>query len=234
RRIRKNESKDFVTIIDFIGNYKNNYLIPIALSGDHSQNKDNIRRRTLETDYIKGVSTINFEQIAKEKIFESINTNNLTTLKILRDAYNALKNRIGRMPLLEDFIVHHSVDPLVIVQKYNNYYSFLLKMKEDLPLLRDAEQQALNMFSLEVLNRKRMHEIMLLDQLLKNKKIHLSHYKKCLQQMNCIVDDNDLNSVQRIFDLRFFTEANRKKYGNEPIIVKNEQNEFHFSEHIQE
>src|SRR5699024_5900774 len=74
RGLRKHESKDFVTIIDFIGNYKNNYLIPIALSGDHSQNKDNIRRRTLETDYIKGVSTINFEQIAKEKIFESINT----------------------------------------------------------------------------------------------------------------------------------------------------------------
>ena len=29
--LRKHNSKDFVTIIDFIGNYKNNYLIPIAL-----------------------------------------------------------------------------------------------------------------------------------------------------------------------------------------------------------
>ena len=31
RGLRKHDSKDFVTIIDFIGNYKNNYLIPIAL-----------------------------------------------------------------------------------------------------------------------------------------------------------------------------------------------------------
>ena len=31
RGLRKHKSKDYVTIIDFIGNYKNNYLIPIAL-----------------------------------------------------------------------------------------------------------------------------------------------------------------------------------------------------------
>ena len=30
RGLRKHESKEYVTIIDFIGNYKNNYLIPIA------------------------------------------------------------------------------------------------------------------------------------------------------------------------------------------------------------
>ncbi|GLO68051.1 hypothetical protein MACH08_38350 [Oceanobacillus kimchii] len=79
RGLRKHVSKEFVTIIDFIGNYKNNYLIPIALSGDKSLNKDNIRRRTKETNYIKGVSSINFEEIAKRQIFKSINTSNLTT-----------------------------------------------------------------------------------------------------------------------------------------------------------
>ena len=67
RGLRKHDSKDFVTIIDFIGNYKNNYLIPIALSGDRSQNKDNIRRYTNDTSYIKGISTVNFEEIAKNK-----------------------------------------------------------------------------------------------------------------------------------------------------------------------
>ncbi|NLY80785.1 MAG: DEAD/DEAH box helicase family protein, partial [Lysinibacillus sp.] len=41
RGLRKHPSKEYVTIIDFIGNYKNNYLIPIALSGDQSMNKDN-------------------------------------------------------------------------------------------------------------------------------------------------------------------------------------------------
>lgn len=95
RGLRKHELKDFVTIIDFIGNYKNNYLIPIALSGDKSQNKDNIRRHTKDTSYIKGVSTINFEEIAKKHIFKAINESKLTSLKILKEAFVELKIKLG-------------------------------------------------------------------------------------------------------------------------------------------
>ncbi|WP_297238853.1 DEAD/DEAH box helicase family protein, partial [uncultured Faecalicoccus sp.] len=40
RGLRKTSDKEFVVIIDFIGNYKNNFLIPLALSGDRSYNKD--------------------------------------------------------------------------------------------------------------------------------------------------------------------------------------------------
>ena len=86
RGLRKHDSKDYVTVIDFIGNYKNNYLIPIALSGDQSMNKDNVRRSTVNTDYIQGVSTINFEEIAKKRIFDAINKTNLSTLKTLKEA----------------------------------------------------------------------------------------------------------------------------------------------------
>ena len=79
RGLRKHDTKDYVTIIDFIGNYKNNYLIPIALSGDQSMNKDNVRRKTVNTNYIQGVSTINFEEIAKKRIFDAIDNTNLST-----------------------------------------------------------------------------------------------------------------------------------------------------------
>src|SRR5690625_7573396 len=34
RGLRKYDSKDYLTVIDFIGNYKNNYLIPIALRSE--------------------------------------------------------------------------------------------------------------------------------------------------------------------------------------------------------
>ena len=158
--------KTYVTIIDFIGNYKNNYLIPVALSGDKSQNKDNIRRQTKDTSYIKGVSTVNFEEIAKKQIFNSINESNLTALKILRDAYIELKNKIGRVPYLYDFITNHSIDPVVIAEKHTNYYQFLLKMKEEIPALTSYEDKVLTMLSLEVLNGKRLHEIILLELLL--------------------------------------------------------------------
>ena len=139
RGLRKHDTKDYVTIIDFIGNYKNNYLIPIALSGDQSMNKDNVRRKTVNTNYIQGVSTINFEEIAKKRIFDAIDNTNLSTLKTLKESYSEVKNRLGRIPTMHDFIEQNSLDPEVIIGYSNNYYDFLLKMKEEIPSLTDYE-----------------------------------------------------------------------------------------------
>lgn len=44
RGLRKAEGKEFVAILDFIGNYNGNFLIPIALSGDNTYNIDTIRK----------------------------------------------------------------------------------------------------------------------------------------------------------------------------------------------
>ena len=44
RGLRKANGKEYVVILDFIGNYTNNFMIPIALSGARTYNKDNIRR----------------------------------------------------------------------------------------------------------------------------------------------------------------------------------------------
>lgn len=219
RGLRKHDSKEFVTIIDFIGNYKNNYMIPIALSGDKSQNKDNIRRQTKETSYIKGVSTVNFEEIARKQIFKSINASNLTAMKVFRDAYAELKNRLGRFPFLHDFINHHSLDPVVIVNKFKNHYEFLLKMKEDIGSINEYENQMLTMLSMELLNGKRAHELILFDLLITNQTLDSKDYKDALQKENCAVDEDTLDSVERVVNLSFFTETDQKKYGNKPIII---------------
>ena len=235
RGLRKHDTKDFVTIIDFIGNYKNNYLIPVALSGDKSQNKDNIRRHTSETTYIKGVSTVNFEEIAKRQIYQSINTSNLTSMKILKDSYTELKNRIGRIPYQHDFILNHSIDPIVIAEKHQNYYQFLLKMKEEIPLINTYENQVLTMFSLEILNGKRKNELILLHMLLENKKVKYDDYLKELIEAQCQTDDATIHSVHRIYDLSFFKQTDQKKYGNEPIIIfKEEESYYTFNNKILE
>ncbi|WP_127759350.1 DUF3427 domain-containing protein [Peribacillus asahii] len=234
RGLRKHESKDFVTIIDFIGNYKNNYLIPIALSGDKSQNKDNIRRNMKDTSYIKGISTVNFEEVAKRQIFKAINNSNLTEMKILKEAFVELKNRIGRIPYLYDFVTNHSIDPIVIVNKYSNYHQFLLKVKEVVPTLTDYENKVLTMLSLEILNGKRKHEIILLDILLYEKKVEYNEYLNLLNEANCQVDDATIASVQHILDLSFFTQTQRVKYGEKSIITLHEDQYFNFNEAIRE
>ncbi|WP_250130250.1 helicase-related protein [Jeotgalicoccus sp. WY2] len=75
RGLRKHEDKEFLTVIDFIGNYKNNYLIPVALTGDKSFNKDRLRKDVVDRSLITGESTINFERIAQDRIFKSISKN---------------------------------------------------------------------------------------------------------------------------------------------------------------
>lgn len=68
RGLRKYPQKDYVVILDFIGNYQNNFMIPIALSGDTSYNKDNIRHYVTEGNrFIFGSSTIHFDKVARQK-----------------------------------------------------------------------------------------------------------------------------------------------------------------------
>jgi superfamily II DNA or RNA helicase/HKD family nuclease len=234
RGLRKHDSKEYVTVIDFIGNYKNNYLIPVALSGDRSQNKDNIRRHTKDTHYIKGVSTINFEEIAKKQIFKSINDTKLTSLKILRDAYVELKNKIGRVPYLHDFVTYNSIDPCVIVNEMkSNYQTFLEKVKEEVPALSKYENEVLTMLSQEVLNGKRKHEIILLGMLLERREVSREEYVEELSLVGCKTDIETLTSVERVLDLSFFTQAAVKKYGEEPIVIK-EEGHYRFNDRIVE
>lgn len=235
RGLRKDTDKPFVTVIDFIGNYANNYLIPIALSGDRSMNKDNVRRNMKDTSYIKGVSTINFEEIAQKRIFSSISSSNLTSLKILRDAYQDLKNKIGRVPYLYDFIEQHSIDPTVIIDKHSSYFDFLLRVKEEeIPMITSYENQVLTMFSIELINGKRIHEVVLAELLLAKGKVHLDDYLKELESAGCHVDSDTIKSVQRIYDLSFFTQTAQKKYGDTAIITLDDRQIFTFNEKIQQ
>ena len=103
RGLRKAENKEYVVILDFIGNYNNNFMIPVALSGDRTYNADTIRKYVISgNNTIPGASTVHFDEIAKEKIFNSIDK--IRGMKsIIRESYISLKNRIGRIPLLYDF-----------------------------------------------------------------------------------------------------------------------------------
>ncbi len=88
RGLRKSEEKEYVVVIDFIGNYRNNFMIPIALSGDRTYNKDNIRRYVTEGGrVIPGSSTIHFDEISRKRIFQAIDNANFSDTKLIRENY---------------------------------------------------------------------------------------------------------------------------------------------------
>ena len=124
RGLRKAENKDFLTVIDFIGNYSNNYLVPIALYGDRSYNKDTLRKLiSTGSNLIPGASTVNFDQISKQRIYEAIDTARVNSYKELKNDYLLLKYKLGRIPSKLDFVGHGSRDPMSYVEKDGSYYA---------------------------------------------------------------------------------------------------------------
>ena len=111
RGLRKYEGKEYVVILDFIGNYMNNFMIPIALSGDRSYNKDAMRRYIREgARVIPGSSTIHFDEISKKRIYASIDTARTNDMKLLKESYTTLKYKLGRIPTIRDFKEFGSAD----------------------------------------------------------------------------------------------------------------------------
>ena len=74
-------------------------------------------------------------------------------MKELRTAYQDLKNKLGKVPLLQDFYRFGSVSPIVFANNGNldNYDIFLQKMGEDSEL-NLYQEQVLTFITKELLN----------------------------------------------------------------------------------
>ncbi|MCE4981570.1 DEAD/DEAH box helicase [Mammaliicoccus sciuri] len=219
RGLRKAENKEYLTVIDFIGNYKKNYLIPVALSGDQSQNKDNYRRFIADNTALTGVSTINFEEVAKKQIYDSLKQVNLSSAAHIKQAFNEVEQRIGRTPLLMDFIRQNSIDPSVIYSSdstYNNYHEFIVRFKKTEDTLTKNESLNLTFLSREIAPGLKNVDYTILEAIIRRPhKIH--ELLPIAQQIDSNVTNDDIQTTLKILDHRFFSVTINKTYGS-PII----------------
>lgn len=213
RGLRKHEDKDYLTVIDFIGNYKNNYMIPIALTGDKSYNKDKLRKSINKRNTISGVSTINFEKVAKEKIYKSINTSTLNSQKFMREMYVYLKNKIGHQPTVIDFKTDQDImDPLIIFSKYNHYIEFLQKIKELDIIISDRDHRILAFISQEISEGKRVQETLLLLDTMEGP-VNIREFQMKLIKEGYHMTDQTMDSIIGVLTHGFFKSQEQEKYG---------------------
>lgn len=137
RGLRKSQQKRFVNILDFIGNYQNNYMIPMALSGQKDYTKATLRQMlTKSSELLPGASTIHFDAISRQRIFQAIDKARISTLRVLEQAYLRLVQTLGHVPTLAQFDEFGTVSALQIFAftksnyagqsvKGGSYYSFL-------------------------------------------------------------------------------------------------------------
>lgn len=226
RGLRKAAGKEFVVVLDFIGNYSNNFMIPIALSGDRSYNSDTIRKYVISgNNTIPGASTVHFDEIAKDKIFASIDK--IKGMKtIIRDSYVSLKNRLGRVPYLLDFYENGEVDPLVIIREYKTYQAFLESMEREnyQGKLTGDEITTLEYLSKTVLSGARPYELEILRKLLKEGTVNFEKFDNDFAvtygyHVNLDSFDNAVEVLQGKFVSK---EEEYQKYSHMDILCREE------------
>lgn len=223
RGLRKFPHKDFVTVLDFIGNYDENYLIPMAFDRTHTSNKEKIIKQIVSPN-ISGISTINFEEVARNRILDAVSKARLNDMNRFKTAYQSLKDKIGqRSPMLLDFAQKGSVDVPDIIEKFKTIYDMQNKFESDQTKLLTKEQYSyLKFISAEITVSKRPVEAWILKKLLTKDRLTDKQILSSLQAKSIFCDEETLTNVASVLDFTYFSKVKQKKYGH--ILLTNHAN----------
>ncbi|BAK69881.1 DEAD/DEAH box helicase [Aliarcobacter butzleri] len=172
RGLRKYKNKEFLTVLDFIGNHKKAYLIALALVGNKMIDKESIKL-SIENNFADFKNAfISMDEISKNRILEQINKENFNQLKYLKEQYSEVKNILGKVPTLVDFLQFEDViNPLKFIDESKSYIEFLAKAENDKKLkelvLNENFIKAIRFIENE-LPIKRVYEFVILKYLLNN------------------------------------------------------------------
>lgn len=232
RGLRKYPQKDYVVILDFIGNYQNNFMIPIALSGDTSYNKDNIRHYVAEGNrFIFGSSTIHFDKVARQKIYQAIDSAKLSDTALLKNEYLQLKQKLGKIPSIFDFSQFGSIDILKFLDKFKTYHNFLQKYDRDYTIrFNTIQEEILYFISYRFAKGKRIHELIALKLLLKN----TSHLLTDIEQILTTKYHQEFTEQIKVSLIRnltnLFTISNEQAKFSNCIFIKENDNDYIISD----
>lgn len=221
RGLRKYQGKDYLIVLDFVMNSENNFMIPIALSGDRTYNKDTVRRYVMEGNrVIPGSSTIHFDEVSRENIYRSIDQMSTQRKKFLSEKYFTLKDRLGRIPTMVEFYRHGEIDPLKFIDYSGSYYQFLKSVDKDYKEELDVKDKA----SLEFVSRnfadgKRIYELLILKELIKSGRVSESDICSEIEKSGDHFSEESFRGALNVLDGGFVnTMSEKKKYQNVDIL----------------
>ena len=90
-------------------------------------------------------------------------------LKLIKDNYKNLKNKLGHIPALKDFDKYGEMDVLRIFDNSSlgSYYKFLVKYEKEYKVrLSASEEKVIEFISRKLASGKRIHELALLNRML--------------------------------------------------------------------
>ena len=211
RGLRKTDDPNkSLIVLDFIGNYENNFLIPVALSGDRSHDKDNLRRFMMNR-YLPGCSTVGFEKIVEERILSNINRTKLSDLTRLKSEYLLMKARLGRPPTLCDLLHGGSLDPVVVIDSTKNLNVFRAKTKSNPIVLSETENDILSFIS-SFVDGKRPHELLILSKIIETGEVSIDDLSD--------LDADSVESAIRVLEGSYQTKLTKKSHPYWNVLKK--------------
>lgn len=216
RGLRKYEEKEFLTVLDFIGNHKKTFLIPIALNGSRFYDKDSLKV-IVDTEFedIPGCTHIQLDRLAKERILEQLDKVNFNSMRYLREEYNEFKRLNNDItPMLSDYL-HKPLapEPIKFIDSQKNYITFLSKVEKNekyKKFIIENDIAFLNYIS-RLLPIRRIHEYVIIDYLLENESISILEAQHLISKH---IDNVDLETVEHAFRYlanELFSEKERAK-----------------------
>lgn len=228
RGLRKLPDKEFVTVLDFIGNHRKSFLMAIALNGSKKFDKDSLKVSVKNSFAdIPGSSHIHMDEIAKEQILSQLENERFFSYKYLKEEYLDFKRTQGnRVPMLVDFLkVDGAVDPVdFITYTGKTYIHFIVRVEgtKDLSeLLINQDFNNLLQFFSGLLPCKRIYEFVICQYLLNNVSISV---EQALLELTKYLDSPSLEAVKHSFSFlsqKFFDSSEKKKFNKLLMVEEN-------------
>ena len=137
RGLRKLPDKEFVTVLDFIGNYKKSFLMAVALNGKQDYDRDSLKVE-VEDDFsdLPNGTYIHMDKITKEQILRQLENEKFMSMKYMKESYFSFKHICGgKIPFLVDYLKHDgSIDPVrftVFSPNYKTYFDFVAYIEKE-------------------------------------------------------------------------------------------------------
>ena len=129
------------------------------------------------------------------------------------------------VPYLNDFQKQGTLDPLVLVNKFEHYQEFLVKIKESDCLLTVNEGKLLKVFGREWLPGMRQQELFVIQEILQGESVFTRESLRNLFLNNGLnADEETVDSVVGTLDLSFYVGSQKINYaGGEFLEVKDGQ-----------
>ncbi len=217
RGLRKFKGKEFLTLLDFIGNHKKAYLIALALVGNRMLDKESIKLALLNNFANFPNAYIQMDKISKQKILEQIDEQNFNNIRYLKEQYFEFKSILGnRIPSLEDYINYDEfISPLSFIWDSKSYLEFIQKVekKEELKkICEDAEFLKALRFLQSQLPVKRVYEFVILKYLVENDSCSEERAFDLLSKYLKIVHRDTLTHSFLYLNQSFFDSAQKRRF----------------------